>query len=683
MKPLDWMWRHRRPLAPLYLAALVWLTGVALYKQYGHFSAHPVATGSILAWVVVAFGIQLLAVGAFVGKRTTRVVGNLVGAAYFTWLMYAHAQGPSSVAYQWFVIAAATAGLWWTNRNVEARVRMDRTAEAWPVIANALHIVGSTMPKAMFKVTANGGWEAHVVGPESRSVIDKVDQIAARMRLKRGRLTGYVTTSAHVTKLIYEGDAVTPKTTRLGDPDYTSVMDPIHIGHLPNGTPTHVRIFKEGFGALHMLVAGTNGSGKSNFVNLLIAHVVKAVDAVAWFIDLKGGAESGPWTRALGYQAVEKHQAVAMVAELKRIVDRRGGILRVLRFGKVWKPSRRHPVICVFIDEAAELTGDIDLDRALRELKSIARKARALGVYLLLATQLPTNEALGSTQIKAQFQWRICFRMNKRSQAQHILNNYDDVDVSALPGVDDPGHCYVEEMENQPYKTGTLYVPDELIDQMAVRYGPDQPDVDEETRAGMSDAYGDRDRDPLGELDEDEYRAAFARTGDDGTVGGDAGGDGGDPTGDAGGDDDYWATLVVPAQAARAGTTGDEESSMDPRLQGRPASIRDDMDPNEFYNEDFPPIPDVSLADLPSGDPEPETVKLDDVAAEEAFFAAADMAVKAGKTISPADLQGASTWSRATVHRRIEDYLNAGWLERVGHGEYVSTGGYKAGADVT
>lgn len=685
-----WIMRHRRPLAPVYLAVLVWLTGVVVHRRFGD-----VDTDAIVGWLLIPALVLFLAGRAFIAAGTTRVVVNLVGLTELAWVAYAHALGPgdAGVLYSWLVISAVIAGLWWSNRVVEDRIKMERVVDSWPAIADAVGIARSAMPRAMFKATVNGGWEARVIGPASDRIISHVGDIEAEMGLVRGKLTAHPTTLANATKLVYEGAPVKPSITVLRDPVIDSISEEFLIGHLPNGKPTLMRLFLNGFGALHVLVAGANGSGKSNFLNVLIAHVVKAKDSVAWFIDLKGGAESGPWTRALGYHAVDKAQAIAMVGELKRIVDRRGGLLRILRFGKAWKPSKRHPVICLFLDEAAELLGDADLMRVLDELKSIARKSRALGVLLVLATQLPTNEAIGSTQVKAQFQYRISFRMNKRSQGMHILNNYSDVDVSGLPGPDNPGWCYFEKMNDQPFKTSTLFIPDDSIRDLAhIHGGPNQPDVDGDTLAGMSDAYGDRDRDPLreyGDQGSPRYVAVFTEPwdgryddeDDDGEDGDDVGESGGDDRGpgeDDGGDAEYSATLVVPAQRGGAGTSGDEEGAMSEAHRGRPRGYGDEPVPDELYDEEFPPIEndDTPLSELPRFD-QSKRARLDDEAAENAFFAAADAAVVAGRTISPAELAAASTWSRATVHRRIGDYIEAGLLQRDGLGQYRSTGSYK------
>lgn len=678
-----WIWRTRRAWAPVYLAVAVWLTGVVLHKRAGdvgwtHLGILP--WHSVYAWILLLGVVQAFAVNAFVKDGTTRLVGNAVGWAYGVWLMFAHALAPwqSAVFYGWGIISAISAMLWWTNRNVEARVKAEKIVDQWPAVAKAVHLADARMIRSGFRTTANGGWEARIFGPPSKTIIDAVDAIAARMHLKRGRLEAHQTEDAHITKLVYEGEHVKPATTVLRDPNIVSITDSFLVGHRPNGTPVMFRMFLAGFGALHYLVAGTNGSGKSNFVNLLVAHVVKAFDAVAWFIDLKGGAESGAWTRSLGHQAIEKAQAVEMVEEIKAAVDVRGTLLRKLGMGKVWKPSREYPVIAVFIDEVAELTGDPDLERALKYLKSIARRARALGILLVFATQLPTNEAIGSTQIKAQFQYRLCFRMQRRGQAQHILNDYDSIDVSALPGPDDPGHLFAEEFEKEPFRLKSLFVPDEAIEELDRRYHLRQPEVDGETVAGMPVTYAGRNRDPLGELDPEQYRDAFERVGE--SVG-DTGDTDGEPVGDTTGDDgeagDYWRTLVVPVQARRTGDTGDATHEEDRMTEGRPARIGDDLDPDDIYDDEFPPMVPRRLSDLPKGEPEPEEPKLGDEAAVEAFFAVLDRATRDGKTASPAELATAATRSRATVHRWIDDFEQRAWIERVGTGAYKSTGGYK------
>ncbi|QBP06972.1 DNA translocase [Virgibacillus phage Mimir87] len=141
----------------------------------------------------------------------------------------------------------------------------------------------------------------------------------------------------------------------------------------------------------HMILAGTTGYGKTNFIKCLISQL----NGEIILIDLKGGFDYGRVTATDIVQArVELEQ---VTAEMKQ---------------------RRQSHIYVIVDEAGELLAPAHLTRKESAdylacqscVSEIARLGRGFHVHLIYATQYPTKDIL-SGQIKQNAETRICFRL--------------------------------------------------------------------------------------------------------------------------------------------------------------------------------------------------------------------------------------------------------------------------------
>src|SRR5699024_3085898 len=141
----------------------------------------------------------------------------------------------------------------------------------------------------------------------------------------------------------------------------------------------------------HMIVAGTTGYGKTNFIKCLISQL----NGEIILIDMKGGFDYGKVTATNIKQA--RIELEKVTAEMKQ---------------------RRQSHIYVVVDEAGELLAPAHLTRKESTeylacqscISEIARLGRGFNVHLIYATQYPTKDIL-SGQIKQNAETRICFRL--------------------------------------------------------------------------------------------------------------------------------------------------------------------------------------------------------------------------------------------------------------------------------
>ena len=197
----------------------------------------------------------------------------------------------------------------------------------------------------------------------------------------------------------------------------------------------------------HGLVAGTTGSGKSEFLQTLVASLAvenrpEAINFV--LVDYKGASafadcERLPHTVGM-VSNLDGHLTERALTALNAELKRREHALRAIGapdIDSAWeKDSERAidaglPRLLIVIDEFAELVHE--LPDFVTGLIRVARVGRSLGVHLVLATQRPTGVV--SAEMKANTGLRIGLRMEDRADSSEVLENPDAAYISrATPG---------------------------------------------------------------------------------------------------------------------------------------------------------------------------------------------------------------------------------------------------------
>ncbi|MCO7127673.1 type VII secretion protein EssC [Sporolactobacillus shoreicorticis] len=210
----------------------------------------------------------------------------------------------------------------------------------------------------------------------------------------------------------------------------------------------------------HGLLAGTTGSGKSEFLQsyiLALAVNFHPHDIAFLLIDFKGGGMAqlfdklphllGTMTNINDEKNFSDRALAAVKSESRRrqMLFSENNINHIDDYQLLYKQGKvKQPLPHLFIisDEFAELKKE-EPD-FIRELVTTARIGRSLGIHLILATQKPAGVV--DDQIRSNSRFKIALRVQDKSDSNDILGNGDAAELKHV------GRGYLQVGNNEMYE---------------------------------------------------------------------------------------------------------------------------------------------------------------------------------------------------------------------------------------
>jgi hypothetical protein len=188
-------------------------------------------------------------------------------------------------------------------------------------------------------------------------------------------------------------------------------------------------------GCPHLLVAGTSGSGKSEWLRTAIAGLVlsntpRTLQLI--LIDPKysafGDLEKSPFLwKNKGVIHPADHSVPDLLDELIAEMEDRNRLFKQLYCDDlaayVHSSGKPMPRLICFCDEYFDLVADKAARREVEpRIARLGAKGRSAGIHLVLATQYPKADVVTGV-IKANLSGRVCFRVTDAKQSQVILGS--------------------------------------------------------------------------------------------------------------------------------------------------------------------------------------------------------------------------------------------------------------------
>jgi DNA segregation ATPase FtsK/SpoIIIE, S-DNA-T family len=334
------------------------------------------------------------------------------------------------------------------------------------------------------------GWRFEVdlpYGVTAGQIIERRAQLASGLRRPLGAVWPEVVSHEHAGRLecwVGRQDISKAKPApwpwlRVGGGD---VFAPLPFGVDPRQRRVDVAVIEHNW-----LIGSMPGQGKTSAVRVLAAAVSLDPTVEMWIHELKGTGDLDPFepcshrfisgiddeaieyaAKSLSMLRAELMRRVARIKKLDRAVCPDKKITRQIA-------SKRslmlHPLAC-FLDEAQNLFAHPKFGKqAAEDAVFVIKIGRALGVFLIIATQRPDKDSL-PTGVSGNVSTRFCLKVAGQVENDMVLGTsayHNGARATTFRAKVDAGLGYLKGEENVPQVVRTYYLNTEATERVAQR----------------------------------------------------------------------------------------------------------------------------------------------------------------------------------------------------------------------
>ncbi len=286
-----------------------------------------------------------------------------------------------------------------------------------------------------------------------------------------------------------------------------TVVNPLPVSLLADGGRAELDLRQAS-----TIVAGTTGTGKTNWLHTLIARLNQCNDVLVWVIDFNGGSLGLPWLHAWRQAQLsgdEEQMAAVPVPgvdwvastpeEAKRML---GVAVRIAEARKVAYQDHMRaedddklpvgpdlPEIVIVVDESAEVAATRAAKDTLAGISKVIRIARAMAVRAVVSALRVTQDVLPDPMVRKMASNRVCTGATEDSELGHFFGWRA---LSAEDSFDGPGSLLVGTDGKSPHPGQQWRIKPSLIDTVCKMTAARRPALDKASLEAAGTDYTNR-----------------------------------------------------------------------------------------------------------------------------------------------------------------------------------------------